>query len=920
MTSDPRTILGRADEIDAVRTFLGAIRDGPGALVLTGEPGIGKSTIWREGLRLAREADLPVLQCRPVESEAQLSFTALADLLVDASDDDLAQLPAPQRRALEFALLRAEPDGIEIPPRAVAVGVLALLRHLAAPGPIVVAVDDAHWMDQPSQRVLSFVARRLRDERVGLLLTERTAGTNGVVTGLDPDVDMRVVERHVAAMQGGELDAVLQLRLGSALAPRHVRTVQESSGGNPMFALHLAQAVIERGAPADGAPIPLPDTLLSVVGERLDELGPAIEVVQVAAMISRPTAATIRAVLGPAAIDQLRVAEAAGVVADDGGRIVTTHPLLGSAAYARLDRPRRIELHARIAATLDDVEEQGRHLALSTEEPDADVARRLDDAARRAEARGAPDAAADMWRAAARLTPHDAPDAERERRLHAARCGFGLGRVAQAKAELDAVLDGAPAGPTRWRALELRAWAVASLHGFDAAAQSFGAALGELDAGSEWAIGILHGLAWTVHHSDVQLAESHARHALALADERGTDEQVAVSRTLVEFLASLAGNGGAIDLDEEPAAPPGPYRPQIMCHPHWLRGLLLMWQDRVREALDLFVTTLEDVTALGDEQSLPFVLYNIARAELLLGEWRDAVATAARCEASLMASGQESERPFTLLASALVHGHLGQIADAEREIEEGLMLAARFGLRNATTELLAARAFLETSTGRYDDADRTLTEVARLAERTGLREPGLLRVHGDAIEAKIALGRLDDAEQLLDAADRLAARLRRPWLDMVVDRGRGMALAARGDLGSATAVLIGALEADRTQQPFERARTQLALGTVHRRNRQKRAARDAFSAAKVEFDRLGAALWSERVRAESSRIGGRATSDELTPTERQVAELIAAGKSYREVAAELFISPKTVQWNLSKVYRKLGIRSRAELPGRLQAG
>lgn len=144
--------------------------------------------------------------------------------------------------------------------------------------------------------------------------------------------------------------------------------------------------------------------------------------------------------------------------------------------------------------------------------------------------------------------------------------------------------------------------------------------------------------------------------------------------------------------------------------------------------------------------------------------------------------------------------------------------------------------------------------------------------------------------------------------------------AARGDLGGASGVLVATLEQDGTGQPFERARTQLVLGTVHRRNRQKRAAREALNAASTEFARLGARLWVERAQAELSRVGGRSPSEDLTPTERQVAELIAAGRTYREAAAELFISPKTVQWNLSKVYSKLGIRSRAELPARLREG
>ncbi len=171
---------------------------------------------------------------------------------------------------------------------------------------------------------------------------------------------------------------------------------------------------------------------------------------------------------------------------------------------------------------------------------------------------------------------------------------------------------------------------------------------------------------------------------------------------------------------------------------------------------------------------------------------------------------------------------------------------------------------------------------------------------------------------MLETARATAYALHRPWLDLVVGRGTAALRAARGDLDGASDMLSALLHGDRARQPFERARTELVLGTVHRRNRQKKAARAALLAAEAEFSRLGARIWLDRARSELSRVGGRAPSHDLTPTERQVAELIAAGRTYREAAAELFISPKTVQWNLSKVYSKLGIQSRAELPGRLK--
>jgi DNA-binding CsgD family transcriptional regulator len=235
-------------------------------------------------------------------------------------------------------------------------------------------------------------------------------------------------------------------------------------------------------------------------------------------------------------------------------------------------------------------------------------------------------------------------------------------------------------------------------------------------------------------------------------------------------------------------------------------------------------------------------------------------------------------------------------------------------------ELLAIAGFIDLTLGRYDAADRAFGELNVIAHDTGMLEPGLFRHHADAIEVKLGLGQVDAAAELLDDAQALADRLQRASLQLVVARSAALIEAARGQLDAAGGMLQAALADDASGQPFEHGRTLLALGSVQRRNRKKAPAREALTAAAERFGQLGAPLWADRAEAELARVGGRAPTDGLTPTERQVAELIAAGRTYREAAAELFISPKTVQWNLSKVYSKLGIRSRAELPGRLEEG
>jgi DNA-binding CsgD family transcriptional regulator len=277
-------------------------------------------------------------------------------------------------------------------------------------------------------------------------------------------------------------------------------------------------------------------------------------------------------------------------------------------------------------------------------------------------------------------------------------------------------------------------------------------------------------------------------------------------------------------------------------------------------------------------------------------------------------SGQAGELPYATAIVALVDAHLGRVDAARSAIEEGLDLAERFGSQPAALELLATRGFLELSLGDNAAAEQSLDRLEALTRSTGFLDPGLYRFQGDAVEAKLALGRHDEARRLLEELERIGERLERTWPLAIAARGRGLLCSAEGDAEAAYRAFEEALRLhDRLGQPFERARTLLALGAVRRRDRKKQGAREALGAALETFQSLGAALWADRARAEGERIGGRATTDGLTATEARVAELLASGLTYRQAADALFVSPKTVQWNVSKIYRKLGISSRAEL-------
>jgi DNA-binding CsgD family transcriptional regulator len=923
--AESQTVIGRAKELEGLGEFLTAVASGPVALVLEGELGIGKTAIWKAGLREAGDRSYRVLICRPIESEAQLAYAALADLFLDVPDEAMESLAEPQRKALEMALLRREPEG-QPPQRAVALGALGVLRGIAGERPTVIGIDDVQWLDQESKSVLAFVARRLRDERIGVLATRRSEGPSTLGLDLEQAFAARSGRLRVEPLGRAELDRLLLARLDAPpLSEQSLVRIHDRSGGNPFFALELARALRQHAALDDAADDPIPSSLQEIVRDRLELLaGPARAAAEVASALSRPTRAIIDRALGgldPAqAID---AAAAAGIVELDGDSVRFTHPLLASITYAQIPPGARRSMHGRLAGILDDPEERGRHLALATDAPDATVAAALDEAARRVRARGAPASAAELWEQARRLTPAAAAGEARRRGVEAAERHFDAGEVDRARVLLEEVVAESPPGRERSEVLTRLGWICAHTEGFHAAEEIFRAALAEHADDVARRIEIEEGIAWCVHQTgEIAAAEVHARRALELAESLDEPALLAGALSHVAFLEALSGEGIPLaTIERAVALGHAPEWSQIFGRPDWIHAMLLEWAGELSASRARFEALYRTAVDRGDEHALPFILYHVARIELLTGEWERARQHARESYETTVQNELAVHLPYSLAVEALVDAHLGLVESARARIEEGLKQAQQLGNATAGLELLATLGFLELSLDNAREADEALGRVAAAVEESGLREPALFRFHGDAIEAKIALGQLEEVAALLVDLDRLGARLERPWILIMACRGRALVSAARGDLGTSRRELEQALVLhDRLDEPFERARTLVLLGNVLRRDRQKRAAREALESALESFGRLGAALWEKKTRAELARVGGRAPSTAaLTPTEDRVARLIASGLSYRAAADALFISPKTVQWNLSKIYRKLGIHSRTELPARLAA-
>jgi DNA-binding CsgD family transcriptional regulator len=904
-------VVGREDELAAIAEFLQA-EARPCAVVVEGEPGIGKTTVWRVAVEQAAGLGYSVLRARPAESESKLAFSSLADLLDEQEAQVRDDLPEPQRRALEAALLLDE-DGGRVDRRAVGAGLLNALRALAARSPVLIAIDDLQWLDRSSATALGFALRRLRDEAVALLLSRRTEAGD-LEQALPPE---RILRVQVGALGFEELNAVLRGRVDTTLSRPLLRRIHELSGGNPFFALELAQS------PERVAAGTLPATLDALVRERLEALPDETQLALLAAAAaSHPTEALAVAIAGAA--DALAPAEGAGIVELDRGKISFTHPLLASGAYAASEPARRREVHRQLAEAIRDPEERARHLAVAATGPEEKVAAALERAAARARTRGAPAAAAELSEDAVRLTPADQEEDRLRRLADAGYFHFAAGDGRRAGEQLEEAVGGLGAGPARAKALIRLARVRSHSADLEAATGLLLQAAREAGDDRELRARALEGAAAQLFRRRTQLEEAveYAKEAAALARELDDDGLLALalgSQLLAE--ATLGRPEAASTLDTALALQPKVEARRVLAQPAWSAAVARMWWEDPSGVEPAYEQLIEHGRAAGDEGSLAYAYVMLAQADCLLARFEPARRNAEAAREVGEQAGQHAVVAYGLAVRALADACQGR-EDETREAAEAALVVGRATQFTPVTQVAgAALGLLELSLGRPGEAADRMGPLVELARAEGIREPGLTRYVPDQIEALADLDRLDEAAELLDWFEGNAERLGRRGAIASSRRCRGLLAAAEGLLDEALGAFEQALvEHDAVPLPFDRARTLLVYGAALRRAKRKADARDRLGEAAAAFDELGADAFAARAQAELARIGGRRRSEGgLTATERQIAELVAEGRSNKEVAAALFVTVKTVEANLSRVYAKLGLRSRAELAHRLTA-
>ncbi len=905
-------MLGRGEEMVEIEAFLGAANAGSRALLVAGEIGIGKTTLWESG-RAAADG-FRVLTARAVESETPLDFAGLADLLDQVDEKLVEALPGPQRRALQVALLREEAG--EPPPdqRSVATATLGVLRALAAREPVLVAIDDLQWLDPATGRVLAFALRRLDTQAVLALVAART-DERGELPPLATDAlpADRVMRLTPGGLSLGAMRELLHQRL--AFTPSHqlLVRVHEVSRGNPFFAIELARALEEHTGEL-GEQLPVPSTLRRLVHGRVARLPRRVrEVLLAAALVPSGSLAMLDASLPEPAAAYLETAEEAGVVELASGRVVFTHPLLRSVVVGDAPARERREAHRRLANAAAAPSERARHLARAAEGPDGAVAAALDDAARDARLQGAVESAAELGELAIALTPPADRSELGRRKLAAAEYQFECGNPARAR---DLVAAIAVSGVALARLAKYQRYCGDPMAIWTETLQR------ALEVADDDRVRI-------ALHLDLGMAAMNAgdfagvaQHMGALsglaerANDRFTLARLASARVYVDFTNGL---GISEELVAQSLAEPTE-RLAIEVRPTYnlavaftLAGLL----DRARELLD---REFAEVLAHGDEPSLPIVLSVLSRVEAWAGNVQRSVDLADQG----MAAARYSDMPvgigFMAAARATVHSYLGDIEQVHDDCATAIAIGTELSLAPLVLPAVEAAAQLELSRG---DPSAALDHLAPYLDAVPTVEPGLARIVPEAAESLVRLGRLDEAERRLAPFESCAAALDRGWAIAAAARVRGLLHAAHGQFDAAEAVLDRAEEhAEACGMPLERARTHLVAGEVQRRARHKRQANDQLVIAKAEFDALGARLWSARCDDElaRARLGAPAVADpqSLTETEQRVAELAAQGRTSREIAAALFTGVRTVEAHLQRVYRKLGVHSRVELSRRFR--
>jgi DNA-binding CsgD family transcriptional regulator len=901
-------LIEREAELASIRGALDDAARGAGrALVFCGEPGIGKSALLS---RAVATTEALVLTTRGTETESELPFAGLRDLLAPLLEA-APELPTPQRMALLGALAIEEVDHVEL--FGVFTGALTLMSIAAERQPLLICADDLQWLDAGSADTLRFVAGRIAREPITMLLAarERPAGLDA------PEIETH--ELHGLSRQGAQ--ELLAGRMESTAPLELVDELHRATGGNPLALVELGRNDVDvtLRAAAGLAPLPVCQAIRKSFARRLSALSVAARTALVVAATAQRDDMGLLVEAGShvgASVDAFLEAEQAGAVVLQDGHLQFQHPLLRSVVYGESPAAERRRAHvalARAAGRLSRHDEEAWHRAGAAVMPDEEIALSLETAAAGYARRSGHIGAAQALELAAKLTPD--PGRRAHRLQQASEEARRAGRVCWARALLDdaAALAESPAviAQIEFTKTLLTAWSestASAREGYEALADR----LSETDRDGA-ATAYAYAAAQAVVEGRIETARRDAALARSLLEQHPLSTYAtAVVRHADAIVRVLVGDPDGRQVTRAAA--------QDLLDTGQLSGreyvaLPLIWIEEYGLARTLVDSRLAEARHSGDLRALTAALEVDATLRYRTGDWWGSRAAAAESARLARESQQRVQLAYSLATLSIVLAGQDH-ADALTTADEAEALAAEHGLAELEQYIAAARGLAELGRERAETALARLERAERYAATAAQREPAVHQWAADLVEAAVLLRQHGRAETVTMQLEAAALATSRPWAHAVVARARGM---SAPDDGFSPHFEEALHWHDRTTAPFERARTHLWWGRRLRRSRRRVDARRQLETALGIFEQLGAGAWLGIARRELRATGAtlRArdamTRDELTPQEHQIAGLVVAGASNKDVAASMFLSPKTVETHLSRVYRKLGVRSRVDL-------
>lgn len=903
--------IGRRHEQESLLDVLARAESGDCTVAhLVGDAGMGKSTLMDAVRDDAARRGHVTLGGGLTAAETGLSWAGLATLVRRVPVDMLERLPVGQARAVSAALGTGDGSADAL---LVAAGLTSLVTALAETATVTVLIDDLHWLDPATAGALSFAVRSLEHTRVAFVFASRPVELPLEPTRLVPPE--RFVGLSLDGLSVAALRALLDDRFGVQLGRIDLIGLHETTGGNPWHAIEAGR-LIAAGHSAQAAM--LPPSLHAVVAAHLRLL--PVEVLpplRAAALSAAPTIDVLERLFTSAEVRAaVLAAERAEVLDVRGTALRFRHPTLVAGLVEGMGAFERRDLESRLAEVVDNDEERALLSASAATQPSSAIAAAMEQAATDARRRGAMHVATQHASRSWELTPVDDVADRRRRRVLLADLLATAGEPARARAIYDELLAEPYADDAAWEAVTGRTIVVAHLDGESAAGDMVDllvAAAGDDPTRLARAYAIATRLQLLNGNPD---AVGSAARLIELARSGGDVDEILTAEVLSAIVLVIRGEPYDVDgLLDRCVAHWGAESPR----PGMLMAEVLVWTDRL-DAVDLHLApALVAAQASGQVIEMMNQLDQMGDAHLRSARWAEAERCYEQYHDINAAAGEIVAAGSRTADIAYMDAIRGRRESARLHLAEASR-STRSATRVELGQIAARRGSSALFLGDPAAAVTHLSEAREHLRAAGVVDVGAMPYLADLAEALVAVGRVADAAAVAADLRTLAARSGRHRARLEAARATALVAAAEGDVETAEAEWERAMQVhDEVALPFERARTLMIGGVLARRSGRRTDARTRLDAARAEFARLGAVTFVERADDELARCGQDVTanSGELTPTERQIAALVANGRTNAEIAATLFISVRTVESNLTKVYRKLGVRSRTGLVGHM---